>query len=366
MTILRRVLFICFLCIMLSGCKKENIIMDTSPGNTISNSYILSAEKKYNEGNYYSALNDYLKVEDTYSTLNNSDNNELLHLYNKMGRCYIQLLDYSNANDCFEKSLLISEKLSDERMSFDNYIYLMEINYSAENANLEVALEYGRKAEKLAIDLYGNQSAEIGEVYGDLGNVYIGMAEYDIAEDYMQKSLNIMKQLYGENNDEIGVIYKDLADMYESQEQYLESIEYLEKAEEIFKINNNVYWLTVVYGKLGNINYDKKDYSTALAFYNKSLDLCNRGGKIDYDLAKYHYGKAGALYNLKDYEEGKKELVIAHSICEKLPIKSEFTELLINRVKEDLEIYYEHNYKGDKSMGFEAWYKELISTQAVQ
>ncbi len=59
-------------------------------------------------------------------------------------------------------------------------------------------------------------------------------------------------------------------------------------------------------------------------------------------------------------------MLLAHQICESIPVQSELSQALITYIKEDLKIFYDYNYEGDKSTGFEAWYEELISSQPEQ
>ncbi len=292
MDIRKSSILILLLCIMLCGCEQKErgkIVIEVPAGNQEANSYMYSAGKAYDQNDYDSALNGYLKAEEIYSNLNDSNDNELAGIYNMIGRCYIQLSDYHKAEDYLKKSMIIGEKVSDEILNFDNYINMMKINYSITDAKMETALDYGRKAEKLAIKLYGTKSNELSEVYSDFGNVYCGMGEFDTAEEYIQKALKITNDLYGEDSEDSAVIYKELADMYEKQEQYDKAEDYLKKAAEIFKNKNNEYWLAYVYGELGKIYSDKEEYENALDYYNKSLEVYDRWGKVDFDLAKYHY-----------------------------------------------------------------------------
>ena len=231
---------------------------------------------------------------------------------------------------------------------------------------MEMALDYGKKSEILAIKLYGDKSSELSEVYSDFSKIYLNMEDYDTAYNYIKKALNITNDLYGENSEDSAIIYKDLADMYKKQKQYDSAKDYLEKAVEIFENKNNQYWLAYVYSDLGSISSDIKEYENALNYYNKSLEVYDKWGEIDFDLAKIHYWRAESLYNLKKYELSKQELLLSHQICKSLPIQSELTAALITYIKDDLKVIYDYNFEGDKSDGFEAWYKELISTQAVQ
>lgn len=357
-----------FLCIMLCGCSQKEtgkIIIEAPAGNTVARSYINDASKFFDNKDYNNALNSYLLAENVYSNLNYTDNIEVSGLYNMIGRCYMQLRDYNKAKDFFEKSLPISEKLLNEQLNFENYINLMKI-YCSDGKNQELALDYGRKAEKSALNYYGAQSSELSEVYSNAGKIYNANNDYKNAEMYFNKALNIISDLYGDNHEKSAVVYDDLADMYQKQGKYEKAEEYLMKAEEIFKYNSNDYWLGVVYGDLGDLYCDKKDYESALTYYNQCLSIYKKLDNVDFDKAECQYNMAIAHFGLKDYEECKKDFLLAHQICESMSNKSELTEKLISKIKENLEIYYNYYYEGDRTTGFETWYKEFISTQAVQ
>lgn len=370
MNIKKSSILILVLCILLCSCQqkeKGKFVIDVPAGNSMANSYINSAGIAFEKKDYNSALTDYLEVEKIFlNSESHTNDNELAGIYSMIGRCYVQLSAYHKAKDYFEKSLPISEKLFDDKLNFENYFNLLKINYSIDDGNLELALEYGKKAEKTALDLYGDKSSEMGEVYSNIGKVYCNMGEFDQANKYLQKAIIIMDQLYGQDNENSAVIYEKMAEIYRKQGEYYEAEGYLNKAEEILKKYKNYYWLAVVYSDFGNIYWENEKYENALDYYNKCLEVYEIWGKVDFDLAKYHYWKAGALYNIKSYESSKQEMLLAHKICEDLPVKSELTRTLNLSIKDGLKIYYDYNYDGDKSTGFEIWYEDLISSKMVQ
>ena len=93
----------------------------------------------------------------------------------------------------------------------------MKIYNSYGKENQELALDYGRKAEKSALNYYGAQSSELSEVYSNEGKIYSANNDYKNAEMYFNKALKIISNLYGNNYEKSAVVYDDLADMYQKQ-----------------------------------------------------------------------------------------------------------------------------------------------------
>lgn len=52
-----------------------------------------------------------------------------------------------------------------------------------------------------------------------------------------------------------------------------------------------------------------------MAYLDKCIELSNKNGYINANLAKYHYYKAGSCYYLVDYDNFLSEMVEAHQIC---------------------------------------------------
>ena len=110
--------------------------------------------------------------------------------------------------------------------------------------------------------------------------------------------------------------------------------------------SSNDYWLGVIYGDLGDVYCDKKEYESALTYYNQSLSIYKKLDNVDFDKAECQYNMAIAHFGLKDYEECKKDFLLAHQICESMSNKSELTEKLIQsygeihiKAKDDIKIY---------------------------
>lgn len=274
------------------------------------------------------------------------------------------MTDYDSAEDNFKKSLSIAEKSKSESLMLDNYYHLLRLYevLGDDDTFMEEASQYIEPVENLAIKLYGNPSMKLGYIYANLGELYQRQGNSEMAVEYTEKALGIMKESLGEQSIEYAEMCFKMAKRYGEQEEYDTQIDYLCKAAEIFEMQESEFKLRETYGELGAIYIkQKQEYETAVAYFVKTIELSNKNGFIDFYLAKYRYWKSSACYYLVDYDNFLFEVKEAYRICTELPIESELVRTLKELIMDNLKIYYEYNYKGDKTSGFDAWADRLIN-----
>lgn len=359
----KRWVIVCIFSLLVFGCRRSQIIVAPTY-QQVWNEYISQAEMYYQDGNYADALENYLNAERMHGFDDAEISENISILYYKIGRCYEKLTDYVSSEDNFKKSLSIAERSKSEEVMLDNYYHLIRLYkvLGDDDTFMEEASQYIEPAERLAIKLYGNASTDLGYIYGCTGDLYQRQGNSEKAVEYIEKALNIMKEAIGEHSAEYAEMCFKMAMCYEEQGEYDMQIDYIHKSVEILEKQNDPFKLREVYGELGGAyTRRKQEHETARAYLDKSIELSNKNGYIDVYLAKYHYWKASACYYLVDYDNFLSEIAKGYRICTGLPIESELVRTLKELIMDNLEIYYEYNYEGDKTSGFEAWADSVIN-----
>ena len=131
-----------------------------------------------------------------------------------------------------------------------------------------------------------------GTVYGNLGNVYLAMGDYDKASYYLTKSAEVTSQVYGDKHPQYAMALGNIGTMYRVQEK-------LEQAKDVhlkgFYIVDSVYSRTnpkivPFYINLGRDFMAMSKYDLALAYMGAAQKIL-----ID-NFGEYH-NQVGELYN---------------------------------------------------------------------
>lgn len=344
--------------ITLGGCNKNSTIQIVTPGiNGDGENFFLAGEQAYQIGDYSGAINGYLKAIEAYTSSGSYDQKEMAFLYFVTGQCYTNLTQYGTAIKYFEKSLDLAESILDNELCFENYRYLLKTKVALKD-DLEIAIEYGKKAEKKGGPLYGNNSPEMAEIYGALGDAYFYLEKNDKAETYLKLAIKI----YGEESEDSAIIYGSLADLYENQGAYTEAEEILDKTLDIFIEQNNIEWIAIAHRNLGDFYHNRKDHDKALNHYELSLELYSKTGQKDFTLASCYYNRGTEYYYVKEFDKFISDMVTGYQMGTNLP-ESELVNLLFKKVQYNMKMYYDYNYEGNKSGGFDAWLLECLSNQ---
>lgn len=359
MTKIKSLLIGIIIFITLGGCNKSSTVQIITPNMSgEGDKYLLAGEQAYQIGDYPQAINGYLKAIEAYTSSTPYDEKEVAYVNFYIGQCHTKLFKYKEAIEYFEKSLSMGEVIPDKELCYENYRYLLKVIVASSESNddLKSAIEYGMKAEKAVSSLYGKKSPKAAEIYGGLGKAYLYLEVEDKAKDYMSRAIEI----YGADSEESAIIYNNLADLYEGQEIYDEAEKILFKALKIFEGQNNIEWMANTHKNLGDFYHRRKNYIEALNQYEQGLELYEKSGQKDFTIANCYNDRGSEYYYLKEYDNFINDMKTAYRICYNLP-KSELVDKLSGRVKENLKVYYDYNYEGDKSKGFDAWFTELIS-----
>ncbi|XP_044167750.1 tetratricopeptide repeat protein 28-like, partial [Acropora millepora] len=160
------------------------------------------------------------------------------------------------------------------------------------------AIEYHEKHLKIAKEI-GDRAGEAAG-YGNLGIAYYSLGDYQKAIEYPEKYLKIAKEI-GDRAGE-GSAYGNLGNVYDSLGDYQKAIKYLEKCLKIAKEFGDGAGKGAAYGNLGNAYQTLGDYQKAIEYHEKHLKIAKEIGNGARE--GQAYGNLGNVYqSLGNYQK---------------------------------------------------------------
>ena len=174
-------------------------------------------------------------------------------------------------------------------------------------------IEYHEKDLIIAKEI-GDRAGE-GRAYGNLSIAYQSLGDYQKAIEYHEKHLKIAEEI-GDRAGE-GRAYGNLSITYQSLGDYQKALEYHEKDLKIAKEIGDRAGEGGAYGNLGIVYKSLGDYQKAIEYYEKDLKIAKEIG--DRAGERGAYGNLGIVYkSLGDYQKAieyhEKHLKIAKEI----------------------------------------------------
>lgn len=150
---------------------------------------------------------------------------------------------------------------------------LMELSYLFDDTDYFKALEYARQAKDFAAE-NGLKRMEL-TADTNIGNIAISQGDYKLAATYY---FNALKR-YEETKDTSGMVSlnNNLGAAYDRMREYDKALECFFTAQELLNASGTAekrkITLPTIYNNIANIYQTKGDPKSALAYYEKSLDL---------------------------------------------------------------------------------------------
>ena len=234
-------------------------------------------------------------------SLETGDRNREANCYECLGFAYRSVGKYNKAREHFEKSLVIKKEIGDRDGEADCYLIL--------GAVYQLVGEYNKAREHLEKSLVINK--EIGDRDGEadcylsFGTVYGSVGEYNKAREHLEKSLVIKKEI-GDRAGE-AVCYIDLGAVYRSVGKDDKAREHFEKSLVIKKEIGDRDGEANCYGCLGNAYQSVGEYNKAREHLEKSLvikkEIGDRAGEANC------YINLGAVYgSVGEYNKAREHL----------------------------------------------------------
>lgn len=203
--------------------------------------------------------------------------------------------------------ILLSVQLWANPLGLDScQIYLEQSRICADSNQFKPALVWAKKAWIFTKKTKVSDSLAV-ETYSHLGKAYIPTGDYIKALKWQQQALRIAEQTYGEIHIQTAKIQMELSECYWRLSQLSKGLKHAQIAYHIFlKLEKEQHPLFAqVIGKLAGAYINLEDYSQAIIFYKKSLNLLKN--KADFQ----EIDAAPAYYNIGNAYLGKQEPDIA-------------------------------------------------------
>jgi len=195
-------------------------------------------------------------------------------------------------------------------------VYLQLANLFNGISEYEDALYYGRKAEKIAKTIEGDEGKNfLAGAFNILGLASRETGDYPKAKEYHEKGLRISEEL-GDESDvamalgNLGIVYQDMGELPKAEEHHKKALEIDEKI-------GNPLGMAQDLGNLGSVYFQMGDLPKAEEHHKKALEIDEKIGNplgMAQDL-----GNLGSVYMLmgelpKAEEQFKKALEIYEKI----------------------------------------------------
>jgi len=216
-----------------------------------------------------------------------------------LGICYQNISDYKKATTCYKEGITLAEKLNDTKLLAQAYNSFG--NLFALQKQYDQAVEYFEKALVKSKEL--NDERKISVILSNLANI-----EY--AKSYYNKDYTKTNVLYREAYD-WAVLAKDTDQMISvsgnwgmslgDEGNYQESVNKLQAAIALARKVGNGSDMVFLIHDLARTYFTMKDFQKAIALYKESLELAKEFKDKDFESENY-YGLAISYYELADYK----------------------------------------------------------------
>ncbi|CCH53744.1 histidine kinase [Fibrisoma limi BUZ 3] len=215
-----------------------------------------------------------LKAAQTALTLARKNNLTLSEgkAYQRLARIYAERDDYVSALGAAKAGLSIFHKLGEQRDVCRMYIAVGIINRYLKlyDASIEANLQAQKIAEAR------QDTALLGSIYGNLGNVYFDKKDYDRSLQSGLKALNI--QMARRDTQAIGNTFHNLARIYRIRREFDKSLKFYNQSLAIDLKNGNQLNIGGSYLDLALLFRDMGDFAQALAYSQRALDIARQIG----------------------------------------------------------------------------------------
>lgn len=257
------------------------------------------------QGNYTEAASVFLQALHTNQQYNAQDTSNLATLYNNVAECYRMMGDYAAAEPMYEEAFRLESaysKTSNEALA--PLLNNMGLLYKAQS--------HYTKAETCflkSIDLYKaanyQQNVEFANPLNNLGDLYRIAGNYKAAVACIEQAVTIRKNTSGETHEYYANALSNLA-LLKMEFDYLDEAEFLLlQCETIYrnKLGEDNRRYANCLSNLSSLYFRKRDYSKALDYNKRCLELMEKSGAGQTDkYALYLSGKGSMECDLKNYK----------------------------------------------------------------
>lgn len=251
----------------------------------------------------YFYLNDYLNAFQFYDKALKTKNNIASSTYEGLGQLHFQLANHLLALQYFRKAL----KEQDEKAyaSIGNIYIQMGKVYISMN-DKEQASEMFDKAIKSQLKFLPSNHPDIAYTYIGLSSLYSQINDKDKALNYLQKAYQLQLETLPENHLDFGQIYKHFGDFYKKYDDFDKALSYYHRAldNELKTLLWNHPTVAHAYFTIGSVHQKRKEYDQALIYFLKIVDSeLTRAKDGDKSLTIAYENVANLYYDKEDFEQ---------------------------------------------------------------
>ena len=202
-----------------------------------------------------------------------------VYAYEILGKKYLDLNNLQKALEYFQLDFGIAKELGNKTREEYACNLLGVTCYSL--GNLDRAIEFYENALRIAENKGHNDS----KITNNLGNVYVGLGQYQKAVHCFQKALGTCRT-YGDKLTE-GRAYNNLGNAYHALGDFANSIEFYQKALSISKHADDRAAEGKTYGNLGHVYKSRGDIKAAIDCYELTVSAAKEFGDIASEAMAY-------------------------------------------------------------------------------
>ena len=254
--------------IMLPVLKPEN----KSPVDCIFSAYVNLGIIRMSFGQYDEAIK-YYDIADNLAENGKISPDLVAALYNNKARIYTFRRSYATATEYLEKAIRIYQNIVNPDKDILHSLSTVYLNIGIvcyESKEYKAALDFLNKSAQLKL----NKKLKMVELaYLNLAKTYAKMNYPGKSEEYFEKCIASFKRTYGENYYRMADVYFSYGTFLREAGRYDDAVQIHQKALRICLKNYGEKHSLVSYSYkfIGDDYLTKRDFNTALAYYQKAL-----------------------------------------------------------------------------------------------
>ena len=167
-----------------------------------------------------------------------SDEPELqTQLYQTIGRAFLKLGKYPDAQTAIEKAMSQLEVTADEDVEQLASLHLLMGDITFNLGDLDDSEKHSILAKNTIIERFGENHRMVATALNNLGVMACNRSQFDACLSRHQQSLEIRSALHGPDHDRVGTAHNYVAMAYDHQGMFDEAIEHYREALRILKLS---------------------------------------------------------------------------------------------------------------------------------
>lgn len=227
-----------------------------------------------------------------------------------LGGLYTSIGRYSDAAELLTKSLKEKTSQFGANSRHLNQTLVLNARLNLIRGDYTAAEQQARKANTLAVSIFGDKSSKIVPSMLQLADVYTTIGDYEKAESLLKNAIDIQKKKFGPEHVDVGNSTSKLALVYFYEDKPLTQIQSLfQEAERIIgkKLGSNNPTYAEILKNMAIANIASGNYSLAFTYLNQAESIWKQkiGKRNNINAATAQVLKGDIYYKQKNYAEAE-------------------------------------------------------------